>query len=330
MKTLLMLVMLLSFSNAMAVISGSGNDKGNGGDSCESRFYQIKNDIVNWIDNGGSYNLKLPQELPLSVYNSKMKAKLAEATVECVTEKLTIFGTEKTCINKVTGEGKSKIFCNFERFMKTPDSEQYSLTHHEYAGLAGLETNIGEISSYELSNQLTSFLQKSSIKKLAIKKQFSDTELRCLSYDKAFKSILVGDYFEIYVEAFGDYKPLNLSNVLNLPEEELLTKLFFKVSANDCSWEPADARLYCGKKDVLLNFKNKNALLRRIVFDKVEVTSGVIGVGAKSQQLISLVLTKKDKDQTERVFREYIQFNATFSPPPVGKSTWRLCQRSVN
>jgi len=43
------------------------------------------------------------------------------------------------------------------------------LIHHEYAGLAGIEKNDGAASDYEISDQLTDFLEKTSVLRLAVK-----------------------------------------------------------------------------------------------------------------------------------------------------------------
>ncbi len=53
--------------------------------------------------------------------------------------------------------------------MGTSESDQYVLVHHEYAGLAGIEISKGEDSDYQVSNQISGYLENQVIKKLAVK-----------------------------------------------------------------------------------------------------------------------------------------------------------------
>jgi hypothetical protein len=53
--------------------------------------------------------------------------------------------------------------------MATDQSDQYVLIHHEYAGLAGFEVNDGESSQYEISNQISGYLEDQIVKKLVVK-----------------------------------------------------------------------------------------------------------------------------------------------------------------
>ncbi|MNL27592.1 hypothetical protein D3C87_1491910 [compost metagenome] len=83
-----------------------------------------------------------------------MIRKLAVAKVSCTDTKLFVGSAEKTCKNFFEADGTASILCNENRFMSTPGSEQYTLVHHEYAGLAGFEMNRGEDSNYQISNQI--------------------------------------------------------------------------------------------------------------------------------------------------------------------------------
>lgn len=329
MKTLSMIILLLSSTYAFAY-NGDGNDKGNGGDSCESRFYQIKNDIYNWIESSGSRSLSFPDDIHYENYEVKMKAKLLEATVECVSRKLIIHDSEKTCINKTLNDGKAKILCNMERFMQTPEADQYSLTHHEYAGLAGFETNRDAVSNYILSNQVTSFLQKSSTRKLAIKKHFSDTSLECYNNANSFKSILRNGFFDVFIDSIGAANPSKFSHIFNLSKEDYFKRMFIKFAANECSWEPIEARLYCSKRNPRLHFKNSNNKTASVTAERIDIYSGIIGIGSNSQQIISINLTYRDDNGLLKQFKESIEYKASFSGAPIGDSTWRLCRRSVN
>ncbi|MFL5815759.1 MAG: hypothetical protein ACJ763_19480 [Bdellovibrionia bacterium] len=161
---------LLMAATLLSVHAYAGADKGgNGGDICENRIKLIREDIDSWIQKGGSSGLRLPAETNLSQYNAKMRDQASKATVSCTDQDIAVGNSQKTCKNFLDDAGSPRIVCNFKRFMATPEASQYVLVHHEYAGLAGFEVNNGEESRYEISNQLTKYLQNQVVKKLAVK-----------------------------------------------------------------------------------------------------------------------------------------------------------------
>jgi hypothetical protein len=143
------------------VAPSEGHGAGNGGDICENRILTIRAHIVQWILKGGSAQLRMPTNVTLSQYNSKMLAVLRDRSVRVSCEKKSqaIGKAGKTCIN--SGPSKAPwIECDIDKFMSsviTPEAEQYRLVHHEFAGLAGLEENIdhGTESNYSYSDQIT-------------------------------------------------------------------------------------------------------------------------------------------------------------------------------
>jgi hypothetical protein len=165
---------------AMIVLVGQltfagGDNVGNGGDLCELRFQNVRNDIASWIINGGSSGLNLSKEISLNKYNNKMLSSISQARVSCVEEKLFVGSAEKTCKNQVNQQGTPIITCNIERFMNSNESDQYVLVHHEYAGLSGFEINEDEGSNYFISDQITGYLETQEVKKLAVKPLSSST-----------------------------------------------------------------------------------------------------------------------------------------------------------
>ncbi|WP_413287936.1 hypothetical protein [Bdellovibrio sp. HCB337] len=155
--------------HAQASDGGGGYDHGNGGDMCEYRFKTVQDDLTAWIAKGGSAYLQLPPEISHEKYNIYMLDKIQAAKVSCIDEKVFVGNAEKTCKNFVEANGTSRILCNRDRFMTTPESDQYVLVHHEYAGLAGFEVNTGETSHYEISNQISGYLESQIVKKLVVK-----------------------------------------------------------------------------------------------------------------------------------------------------------------
>jgi len=162
----LLLLPTLSFSieKAERVL---GNEKGNGGDSCEQMIKEISNDIKKWIQSEDYKGLKFPSSLSEKDYKDKMLDAIAKTTISCTTKTLFYGNTEKTCINV-----KNHMTCDFQRFMDSSSTNQYKLIHHEYAGVAGIETNKDDNSQYFLTNQLSDFLRETYTYKLGIK---SDT-----------------------------------------------------------------------------------------------------------------------------------------------------------
>lgn len=139
---------------ALVTSAFAGNDKGNGGDICEKRFLEVRNDIRDWIEKDGAKLLVLPSDVNSSDYSSEMLRQIKNASVSCTNEKVVVYGAEKTCSNSISN-GKSTILCNADRFKSISDSDQYVLVHHEYAGLSGFEINDGKPeSNYAISGQI--------------------------------------------------------------------------------------------------------------------------------------------------------------------------------
>jgi hypothetical protein len=144
-----------------------------GGDLCEDRIKIIRDDLKSWIQKGGAAHLTLPSQLSPVTYSQKMLTQISTASIKCVGTgdpefPVLINGTPKVCrFDLVSSEGK--ITCDFNKFLSMSESDQYVLTHHEYAGLAEIEVPIGDDSNYEFSNQLSGYLVDQQVKRLAVK-----------------------------------------------------------------------------------------------------------------------------------------------------------------
>lgn len=176
----LILICHLATLPAVSAKSGGGAIAGGGGDASESRFDEIRTDIATWIKNGGSKTLEL-NEIENEEYVSKMSdillpLKVVVAFVEKDDEnndelKVNVDGVPKTCRGFIsTRDSQPHIICNISRFKETDEAAQYRLVHHEYAGLVGIENNDGAASDYTISSQLTNYLSKQTVLKLAVKK----------------------------------------------------------------------------------------------------------------------------------------------------------------
>jgi hypothetical protein len=167
-KSQIVLLGILAVAGACPAFA-EGHGPGNGGDTCEKRIKEIRDDIAQWIENGGPVELQLPANVSESQYSAKMSKQLARAIVSCQDGPIHIGSVEKTCKNFTDSGGRSQIVCNISRFMReTSESDQYVLTHHEYAGLAGLESNENESSNYSISSQLNGYLETVEVKRLAL------------------------------------------------------------------------------------------------------------------------------------------------------------------
>jgi hypothetical protein len=169
-----LLFVILTFSSlSLAAGRGGGDHVGNGGDICENRFTSIRIDLNSWILKGGASGLDLPKYLSQSEYSRTMLQNFATAKVSCTSDKILVGAAEKTCKNFIDSDLNPRILCNHDRFMKTSESDQYVLVHHEYAGLSGFEITTDEVSHYELSNQIVGYLEDQIVKKLIVKSEFA-------------------------------------------------------------------------------------------------------------------------------------------------------------
>jgi hypothetical protein len=170
-------LMTINYSYAAA----RGNSSGGGGDALELRINEIRSDLLNWVNDGGSKELHLPSTISQEEYVSQMTdilqpKKVIIGLVEKDDEtndelKVTVDGEPKTCrgfISKI--DSMPHILCNIQRFKNTGESLQYKLIHHEFAGLVGLEQNTGAASDYQLSEQITDFLVVEKVLKLSVKR----------------------------------------------------------------------------------------------------------------------------------------------------------------
>lgn len=170
---MLKLLLILTLLAPLKTIASQGTEGGGGGDPCENRIKIIGQDIKTWILNGGPRGLNLPVNISPESYSKSMAAQIDKAQVTCVDEKdpgypVQVKGEAKVC-RFDRGDFKSKITCDIRKFQALDETKQYELIHHEYAGLAGLENPNGASSQYEISNQISGYLEDHVVKKLVVK-----------------------------------------------------------------------------------------------------------------------------------------------------------------
>lgn len=150
-----------------------GQDRG-GGDPCENQIKVIRSDLSVWIQNSGAKELRLPDGISVDQYSTRMLQKIEKAKIRCIGQgdkgfPVEVYGTPKVCKFEVGSSEDSTITCDRLIFLALDESEQYVLVHHEYAGLAGVEVPLKDDSQYEVSNQITSFLENKIVKRLVVK-----------------------------------------------------------------------------------------------------------------------------------------------------------------
>lgn len=191
---ILLAISVLSFQ-AVAGSEGRG-----GGDMCEDRIKIIRDDIKDWILKGGAKNLQLNKNLSQEEYSKKMLYQIEKTKIKCVGENdnghpVEINGTPKTCRFDKKSD-RSEITCDYEKFQNTSQEKQYILVHHEYAGLADIERPDGDSSNYEISNQISGYLEDHIVKKLVVK--------------SANKEPIMGDNgYRLTLKAYDVYMLLN-------------------------------------------------------------------------------------------------------------------------
>jgi hypothetical protein len=175
----------LSNSKEVMQILRGGSEGTGGGDPCEDQIKIIRNDLSNWIKNGGPYSLRLPEDIDVNSYSRKMLEQIAGAKIQCVgygdrDYPIQVFGTPKVCKFQTVAGQESVISCDRNSFRELSETEQYLLIHHEFAGLSGLEKPNLADSNYQISNQISGFLENQVVKRLSIKPKASPIEQRIL------------------------------------------------------------------------------------------------------------------------------------------------------
>jgi hypothetical protein len=152
----------------------AGTDTGGGGDPWESRFSEIRTDLLKWIGEGGADDLAMPEHITREAYVEEMRFYLARHAIkvsfittkqESLTQddnrRVYVEGLAKTCRSFID---QKRILCNSERFGAAPEGLQYRVVHHEFALFAGAEVNEGASSDYFISDQLAGFLAPTTLR----------------------------------------------------------------------------------------------------------------------------------------------------------------------
>jgi len=161
----LLFFLILSSTSIFAMDIGTRG----GGDTCEDRIKDVRDDLNKWIINKGPNGLTLPEKMTVSFYSEAMLFQISKAKIECVGKSderysAGIEGISNVCRFDLIND-KSFIKCDFFKFNSLSESEQYVRVHHQFAGLAGIENDLND----SVSNQISAYLVDDVVKKLAIR-----------------------------------------------------------------------------------------------------------------------------------------------------------------
>lgn len=257
---------ILMLSICGTKVAFAGERGGNGGDAAEIRVNEIRSDILGWIDRGGYLGLDLGGQASQDEYEQLMKKFLAPKYVGITfLEKdsstdpelvVSVDSKPKTCKGYFAArDGKPQIICNISRFTDMNETDKYRLIHHEYAGLAGIEHNSGSESDYEISKQLSEYLEKMLVVKLAVRK---------VSIDKC--SIMVEKDTEpatISVLEKLDYKPTYE------PANLALNQRWSEGNSSMCLSEVISKRNSLGSYSVIMKHKKCASTANQMKFSEV-------------------------------------------------------------
>lgn len=170
---MLKLLLIFALLAPLKTIASRGTEGGGGGDPCENRIKIVRDDIKSWILKGGAQGLKLPAGKTLDLYNKNMIAAIDNTKIKCVSQNdkgypVEVNGTPKVCKYQRSFNNYS-ITCDYQKFQALPESDQYVLIHHEYAGISDIENPNYDDSVYEVSNQISEYLVDQVVKRLAVK-----------------------------------------------------------------------------------------------------------------------------------------------------------------
>jgi hypothetical protein len=149
---------------AVGLVLGSGYsanaqmDRGNGGDPDVGKFRKIGSEIQSWIQGGYANKIILPAGVTLKKYVTAMDSAFNAYHVSFVDQSVSVRGLQRMCKNTNDRVNGPQIVCQRSLILRELNANNdgiYQLIHHEVAGIAGLEKNIGQESDTRLSDQIS-------------------------------------------------------------------------------------------------------------------------------------------------------------------------------
>lgn len=266
--SLLILTSLLSL-HGWAV----GHDQGGGGDLCEDRIKIVRDDFVTWINDGGPRALSLPSYLDVDQYSSLMLEQMKKAKIRCVSKgdegfPVQVQGIAKTCrFDRDLYQGL--ITCDYDKFRSLRETDQYILIHHEYAGLAQIENPNGDDSNYDISNQISRYLEDRVTKKLVVRPNNPNgpdpfNSNSCvgtpMTENEAFRRIPLPNQTQINIGTYKIYLRTRLcykvDGCTNWSEVAVGSSQYLQTAFDDSPWMPSLGALRTEDGKIGLRLKN--------------------------------------------------------------------------
>lgn len=229
----------------------AGTESGGGGDASEERVNEIRSDLLSWLKSGGAKGLVLPAELSYEEYYSEMKDILGpqKVVVGFVESEVLVDSVAKTCRGYISkNDSRPHILCNIARFKNTTEADQYKLIHHEFAGLALVEKNEGAASDYSISSQITDFLTRQTVLRLAVKRKAINGNLKKL--------------FTVEYDVDGKVEAIQIdNNILNV------INTYMDETVNHTEGEPSTYPLFTSAEQTFILFTSEYTNLLPLLSD---------------------------------------------------------------
>jgi hypothetical protein len=179
----ILLVPTLGFLSAIHAYAG-GTETHGGDLQCDAKIQSVTSNIRSWIrDQGpevGKLDLSSSRDpfskgpYGLAGYDSAMLALLGKnLNIDCVAKgdpeyPVLVGGNAKVCKNTVNGN-EIKIVCDRDLLLALSPDQVIEQIHHEFAtDVPGLEPDSGPLSSYQISTQLSAYMQDVTERKLVV------------------------------------------------------------------------------------------------------------------------------------------------------------------
>lgn len=149
---------------------------GNGGKGYEAEFAGFKSEVLNWTKKTELKDLNLngiAADQLVATLNSQ------KVVVSFVDQDLYVGSKRRTCKNYPS---ESLIECQKSAWTTENTKTKYFLVFHELLGLAGVETNIGEESDYQISGQIRDFIEAKTMYSLSPVRLSDDVQMMVSCY----------------------------------------------------------------------------------------------------------------------------------------------------
>ena len=167
MKAIILSLMMLMGANAFAQV-----EHGNGGGE-DGIFKGIRNEVGDWLSKNNALGV-LSKKLELKNITSEILLNSFNQSTKDVGDKIIFNHDEIRFENNIRickNDQVTKIItCNLDEWSKTKGDTRYMIVFHEYLGIAGIETNVAEYSTYPISPKILEYVHAKNAYELGMEK----------------------------------------------------------------------------------------------------------------------------------------------------------------